>query len=90
MTYFASLSGPVAVENYVIVDNNQSLMKTTMRIGLQEIPEFNFSKALLIFTDVELIPPQRPLSDEMVTITFFLTSTPRIATQGKTIRATIN
>lgn len=41
-----------------------------------KIPEFNLCRALLILTDVELIPPQRPLSEDMVTITFFLTSTP--------------
>lgn len=41
-----------------------------------KIPEFNFRRALLILTDVELIPPQRPLSEETVTITFFFTSTP--------------
>ena len=35
---------------------------------------------MLILTDVELIPPQRPLSEEMVTTTFFLTSTPSIVT----------
>jgi len=43
---------------------------------MQKLPEFNFCKALLILTDVELIPPQRPLSEEMVTTTLFLTSTP--------------
>ena len=55
-----------------------------------DLPDVNFCKALLFFTDVELIPPQRPLSEEIVTMTFFLTSTPRIATQGKIIRATNN
>ena len=58
--------------------------------GLQEIPEVNLRSALLVLTDVEFIPPQRPLSEETVTITLFLTSTPRIATQGKKIRATKN
>jgi hypothetical protein len=35
MAYFASLSGPVAVENYVIVDNNQSLMITKMKFNFR-------------------------------------------------------
>jgi hypothetical protein len=43
---------------------------------VQNLPEFNLLNALLILTDVELIPPQRPLSEETVTTTFFLTSTP--------------
>jgi len=43
----------------------------------QNLPEFNLLKALLILTDVELIPPQRPLSEETVITTFFLTSTPK-------------
>lgn len=33
--------------------------------------------ALLTLTAVELIPPHRPLSEDMVTITFFFTSTSR-------------
>lgn len=50
----------------------------------KNLPEFNLCKTLLILTDVELIPPQRPLSAEMVTTTFFLTSAPcnKNKTQG--------
>jgi hypothetical protein len=43
---------------------------------VKNLPEFNLLNTLLILTDVELIPPQRPLSEETVTTTFFLTSTP--------------
>ena len=50
-------------------------MKETL-LQLARLPEFSLCIALLILTDVELIPPQRPLSEEIVTITFFLTSTP--------------
>jgi len=32
----------------------------------QNLPEFNLLKALFILADVELIPPQRPLSKETV------------------------
>lgn len=49
------------------------------RSGIQQthnIPEFNLQSPLLILTEVELIPPHRPLSEEIVTTTFFLTSTP--------------
>ena len=44
----------------------------------QKIPEFNFLRPLLTFTEVELIPPHRPLSEEIVTTTVFFTSTPYV------------
>eukprot|EP01018_Ginkgo_biloba_P014103 Gb_15891 [translate_table: standard] len=39
-------------------------------------PDSILNSALLIFTEVELIPPQRPLSEVTVTRTFFFTSRP--------------
>lgn len=56
--------------------------------GFQEIPAVNLCNALLTLTDVELIPPHKPLSEETVTITSFLTSTPIMATVKYTIRKT--
>ena len=89
ITYVLCFSGPVALEKYVIVDNNQYYLMIRNWLA-KKIPEVNLCSALLILTEVELIPPHRPLSEETVMITFFLTSTPRIATQGKTMRATKN
>lgn len=40
------------------------------------VPAFIFLRPLLTFTEVELIPPHRPLSEEIVTITVFFTLTP--------------
>lgn len=40
------------------------------------IPEVSLCRALLILTEVELIPPQTPLSDEILTTTFSLASIP--------------
>jgi hypothetical protein len=43
---------------------------------MNKVPDVNLWMALLTFTDVELMPPQSPLSEVMITMTFFLTSTP--------------
>lgn len=78
-TYFVPFSGPDMNRRFLV----KSVQPPAIEINKhqkysfpQEIPEVNLWRALLILTDVELIPPHRPLSEEIVTITFFFTSTP--------------